>query len=187
MRRLIFWAVICVAAVGAASSVNWSAERVTDAQVPERWREPLVEIGKFVQAMDKGDLDGAYEVLVDRWPDRPQAPATPFEADFHADFRRIWEHYPRGGLESLDLVAVRRISSQAEKLSLVANTRHGPIIIEALIYQYRQDWYLAQVGFQVVAMIEQERWKNFGELFPLQTLAEPIPAPLQPPAATESK
>lgn len=182
MKRslLALSAVSCVAlafwAIGARGA-NEAAPRTLTGESPEV-REQLAHLADVIAVLSRGDVDSAYQKYSERLVVPPPKDIGEFENEHRAGFRRLFERFPKP-IESLDLMALTRLSSQSQKLSCVANSKHGPVIVEAIIYRYRDSWGYAQIGYQPYSTLDGERAKLFTAQFPTQPLPSPVTIPIR--------
>lgn len=142
------------------------------------FQQPFRHLGGMVTALSRGDIDAAFKHYSEKLAEPPPKEIGEFESDQRSNFRRLFERFPKS-VESLDLMAVRRLSSRSAKLTCVANTKQGPVVLEAVTYKYGDDWWYCQLGYQPVQAMTSDRLKSFVDLLPARSLVEPLSIPIR--------
>jgi hypothetical protein len=163
---------VCSAADPAATAAPTVGAKAGD------YRPSFDHLGTLVSALSRGDIDTAFQHYAERLIDPPPKEIGEFESDQRSAFRRHFERFPKN-VESLDLMAVRPLSSRSLKLTCIANTRTGPVMIETITYRFGDDWWYCQLGWQHLQAMDASRLKSFEELLPAKPLAEPVSLPIR--------
>lgn len=154
------------------------ADKASGDRLSAEVKEPFTTLAGVVSHVTKGEIEEGYLLYAERLIDAPKEKEKgEFESDYRTGFRRLFKTFPRG-VESLDLVAIRRLSTRSFRLTCIANSRRGPVIVEAVTYRHNDAWWFCQIGFQPVEMMDSERLRTFSELIPATALREPISLPI---------
>ncbi len=170
------FAVAFVALVASPVLAAEPADKASGDRLAAELKEPFARLGEIVTLVAKGEVEDAYAKFAENVADIPKEKGE-FESDHHTSFRRLFKQFPKG-VESLDLVTVQRISTRSYRLSCVANTRRGPVIVEAITYRHGNAWWFCQIGYQPVDVMNAERLKVYSETFPAAALTTPVSIPI---------
>ncbi len=172
MKRiaLLVVALACFAGPAAAAEES-AAARKTDVQ------EPFKHLASIIELVASGELDSAYEKYAEKLIDSREERGE-FESEFRTGFRRLFKQFPKS-VDSLDLVAVRTLSTKSFRLTAIANSRQGPIVVEAITYRHQDKWWFCQIAFQPVHLMDAERLRSFSESLPVQRLETPVSISIQ--------
>ncbi|MCC7422725.1 MAG: hypothetical protein IT428_20790 [Planctomycetaceae bacterium] len=154
------------------------ADKAAGDRLAAEVKEPFTTLANVVSHVTKGDLEEGFKAYAERLIDAPKEKEAPeFESDYRSGFRRLFKAFPKG-VESLDLVAIRRLSTRSFRLTCIANSRRGPVIVEAVTYRHKDSWWFCQIGFQSVELMDSERLRAFSESIPATALSQPISLPI---------
>lgn len=150
------------------------------------YKDPFNHVAAIISALSQADMDTAYHKYAERLIDAPKD-VSEFENDLRTSFRRLFDRFPKG-VETVDLMGIRRLSTRSFKMTCVANSRRGPIVVEAVVYRYGENWWFCQLGYQSVDVMTSERLKHFAEQLPAESFIEPLSIPVvaEPPAKVSS-
>ena len=169
-----------LAAVCILSSQSLSAAEPagSDAKLAEMVKVPHGFLAEIIQSVSRGEIEEAWGKYAEHLVDAPQE-AGEFESEFRTSFRRLFKQFPKGA-KSLDLVAVRTLSTSSYRMTCVANCRQGPVVVESVAYQYDGKWWFCQIGFQPVHAMDANRLKAFVDVLPAERIVSPLSLSISP-------
>lgn len=137
---------VAIAATGAAS-----VRADDDAGRKKLEKELLPKLVTVVATLGRGDTDKAidqFESLIGR---KFGDGKSPFENNEREIWEKTFDFFAKKSpqFESVDLVGIQKLSSQAYKVNLIGNGKLGPVLFQCELFEYRGELKLATVRFEV--------------------------------------
>ena len=143
-------------------------------------KQILPKLVSAVGELGNGRTDKALEKFEEVMGRKFAKTTGPFGQDERQVWQKMFTMFPKTPpkFECVDLIGAQAVSSQAFKITVVANGRQGPILFQFRIFEYRGKFRLVSVHFDnnwqrveaVVAAIRQKHFKRYS--LPVEQTAE---------------
>jgi len=151
-------------------------------ELEPEWREPVERLAAFVADLSAGEMEAAWQKYRIMLPEPPASPKSPFDPDPFEHFTNGIGRFPPD-VESLALIAERRYTAKSRRLYFMADSKVGPVLIETMVYQHKDEWYFTHFGFQALSFVDMNWHKAHEDILPLTRLSKPVSVPLPKPSA----
>lgn len=145
MRSMIF----CGLTVVVAASSPAVAQSQAKAAAAQLQKQTVPKLVKILEALGKGQTEIAIDQMEALAGRKFKKKGGPFGSNERAKWEQLFGPFAKlkSSFESVDLIGIQHVSSQAQKISLVAHGNSGPILFQFRMYAYQGKIKLGNVRF----------------------------------------
>ncbi|MFQ5731187.1 MAG: hypothetical protein ACE5KM_04435 [Planctomycetaceae bacterium] len=146
MRSMIFCGLTVAVAVTSSPAVAQSPAKAATARLRKQVVPKLVQI---LGQLGKGQTEAAIDQMEALAGRKFKKTGGPFGSNEREKWQRLFGPFAKhkSSFESVELIGIQHVSSQAHKISLVAHGDAGPILFQFRLYSYRGKIKLGNVRF----------------------------------------